>query len=408
MKAIYRFTPFISVAILMLGTGLFGTLIPLKLKIDNHSDFIIGGLGSIYYFGMLLGSISVLKFLNKVGPSRTFIIAALVLAIVTIIPGFQSNLILWSVSRFIGGYCLAWLYIVVESWVLNISNNKNRGKNLAIYMIVLYLGQSGGQLFLGVTNIDTITPFVLAVVLTVFSIVPITIIKGTMPHIKIPDALGFAKLYKISPRGMIGCIVSGLVLASLYSLLPVYFKDNGYDVKTVATMMSVLIAGGVLLQYPFGLISDHFDRRIVMILLCVGGIVMSGAIILADYFGLKNEILICALIFLFGGITFSIYPISLSHTCDHVDNNYVVEATQGMLLAYGIGCVLGPVSISLATWAFGPNGLFYSVIIDLLFMVIFMMMRIRASNKAIAIGGEYVGSTPHVELVIGTDSEEKQ
>lgn len=407
MKALYRFTPFLSLGILMLATGLFNTLIPLKLKVDDYSDFVIGGLGSLYYFGMFLGSISILKFLNKVGPSKTFIFATLSLAIVTIIPGFQTNLALWGVARLIGGYSLAWLYVVVESWVLNISNNANRGKNLAIYMIVLYLGQSGGQLFLGVTDISTIMPFVIAASLTVLSIVPITVIRGTMPHIQIPDAIGFKKLYKISPTGIMGCIVSGVVLASVYSLLPVYFKDNGYDIKVVATLMSVVIAGGVLLQYPFGLISDRVDRRIMLILLCFAGIVMSFAMIFASYLPVRSDALLFVLTFLFGGLTFSIYPISLNHTCDYIDSKYVVEATQGMLLAYGIGSFLGPVSISLTMSFLGPNGLFYSFIVTLLFMIIFMIIRMRASNKAIGVGGGYVGSTPHVELTNKVNSEEE-
>lgn len=393
-----RYAPIISLAILMLAMGLFNTLVPLRLETFDYSEFAIGSVGSVYYLGMFIGSLSVLKFLDRVGPSKTFIISTLTLSFVTMMSGFEDDLILWVVTRFIAGYSLAWIYVVVESWVLRVSNSNNRGKNLAIYMIVLYLGQSGGQLFLSFTGISTIIPFVFASVLGLISIGPIIAVKDVMPSIKIPDALGFFNLYKISPTGILGCVLSGLLLGSIYSLLPLYFKETGYDVSSVATFMSLVIAGGVVMQYPFGLLADCFDRRIVLILLCAAGIVASGLMIAIDYFTAQHEIMAVVLVFVFGGIIFSIYPTSLNHTCDYVDGSYIVEVTQGMMLAYGVGSALGPVSVSLAMKYFGPDGIFYSFIFSLILMIIFMSIRMVTSEKAVGVGGEYVGSPPHVEF----------
>jgi len=400
-----RYAPIISIAILMLAMGLFNTLVPLRLEALNYSEFAIGFVGSIYYLGMFIGSMSVLKFLDSVGPSKTFILSTLILSFVTIMPGFDDDLILWIVTRFIAGFSLAWVYVVVESWVLRVSNRNNRGKNLAIYMIVLYLGQSGGQLFLGITDILTIVPFILASVLGLIAIGPIISVKDAMPSIKIPNALGFFNLYKISPTGILGCVLSGLLLGSIYSLLPLYFKETGYDITSVATLMSLVIAGGVVMQYPFGLLADCMDRRIVLIILCAAGIVVSGLMIAIDYFTAQHEILAFVLVFIFGGITFSIYPTSLNHTCDYVDSNYVVEVTQGMMLAYGAGSSLGPVSISLTMKYFGPDGIFYSFIFSLIVMIIFMSIRMIASNKSVGVGGEYIGSPPHVEFDNNTQSK---
>lgn len=387
----YRITPFISMAILMLGAGLFNTLVPLKLKAEGYSEFIIGSIGSIYYLGMFVGSISVLRFLGKVGPSKVFILSTLVLSFVTLIPGLKLNIVIWSIARFIGGYGLAWLYIVVESWLLNTSTKHNRGHYLAIYMIVLYVGQAAGQLFLKFTGIYDITPFVLASAMTLGAIVPLLLVRDTMPNIAIPQPMGFFKLYKISPTGIIGCMVSGVLLATIYSLLPVYLKESDYNTGEVATLMSIAITGGVVLQYPFGVISDKIDRRLVLISLSTLGILISLAMVGINYFDLREESLIATLMFVFGGITFSLYPISLNHTCDYIEHSYIVEATQGMLLAYGAGSVLGPVSISLIMGKVGADGIFYSFIIAFGVMLSFMLVRMFLSRKSIAArGGRFI------------------
>lgn len=384
---LHRATPFISMTILMLGAGLFNTLVPLKLQVEGYSEFIIGTIGSIYYLGMFVGSINVLKFLGKVGPSKVFILSTLVLSFVTLIPGLKLNLIVWCISRFVGGYSLAWLYIVVESWLLNSSTKSNRGQYLAIYMIVLYVGQAAGQLFLKVTGISGVTPFVLASALILGASIPMILVKNPMPSIGIPESMGLMQLYKISPTGIIGCMVSGVLLASIYSLLPVYLKESNYTTGEVATMMATAITGGVVLQYPFGVISDKIDRRLVLMLLSVLGVLISFAMVGITYFSLKGDILISILMFVFGGITFSLYPISLNHTCDYVENSYVVEVTQGMMLSYGAGSVIGPITISLIMGKVGPSGIFYSFALAFCVMLLFMFTRMFLSRKRIAAHG---------------------
>ncbi|MCH9753489.1 MAG: hypothetical protein K0T99_01140 [Alphaproteobacteria bacterium] len=138
------------------------------------------------------------------------------------------------------------------------------------------------------------------------------------------------------------------------------------------------------------------------------GVMVSGLMICIDYFTSIHSMLAFVLVFVFGGVTFSIYPMSLNHTCDYVDNDYIVEVTQGMMLAYGFGSAVGPVSVSLTMQYFGPNGIFYTFIVSLLLMIIFMIIRIIASDKAVGVGGGYIGSAPHVEVEQNTEHSSKE
>ena len=49
-----------------------------------------------------------------------------------------------------GGIATAGLYIVIESWILSTTTNKNRGSSLALYMVALYVAQAAGQWFLNI------------------------------------------------------------------------------------------------------------------------------------------------------------------------------------------------------------------------------------------------------------------
>ncbi len=375
--------PLFSTAFLMLGNGLYNTLIPLRLKAEGDLDVVIGIITSVFYLGMFIGSFNLSTVITRIGHIRAFAAFAAVLAISTIITGMKQNVSLWMVTRFIGGYSLAGLYITIESWMLNMSTNKTRGKYLALYMIILYGGQAGGQLFLNVSEYSTIMPFCIATILTMTAIVPISIMISSAPQIEEPQALNFKELYRISPTGVIGCVLSGVLLASIYGLLPVYFRNMGFNINDVAILMSLTIFGGVILQYPFGHLSDIIDRRLVLIGLCVVSFVSCIFMILFMQFFERQLMIFGVITFIFGGLLFSMYPISMTHACDYVKPNHIVEATQGMLLAYGIGSVIGPTTIAYFMKSFKNQGLFVSFACVVSCFAVYSIIRVIKSKKAI-------------------------
>ena len=386
--------PLVSACLLMLGNGLYNTLVSLRLKTSGESDVLIGLLTSVYYLGMFIGSFNLSSVITRIGHIRSFAAFAAVLAVSTIVTGMKQDILLWVITRFIGGYSLAGLYITIESWLLNMSSKSTRGKYVALYMITLYGGQAGGQFFLSITDYQSILPFCWATILTMVAIVPISMMVSSGPQIEEPQALGFKELYKVSPTGIIGCIASGILIASIYGLLPVYFKNMGFSIDNVATLIAVTIFGGVVLQYPLGYISDIIDRRIVLISLCALGVIMCIAMVASSYFLQQNVLPLAIIAFVFGGLVFSIYPICMSHTCDFIKPNNIIEATQGMLLAYGIGSVLGPIVISYFMGLGGPQGLFISFAIAILIFGIFVTLRVLRSKKTIEATPERFVSDP--------------
>ena len=363
--------PLVSLAILMLGNGLFTTLLTVRMQLEQISTWYIGVIQGAYYAGMVLGSFFCDRFIVRVGHIRAFAAFASVATVVSIAQGMYVNPILWIMFRVIMGYCIAGLYIVIESWLLAGTTLSTRGRVLAIYMMALYSGQGLGQFFLDFSDPKTLIPFCLVAILTALSVVPVTSTYEKSPQLDSHETINFLKIYKLSPSGVMGCFCAGLILGAIYGLLPLFAKQIGYGLSDIALMMGLAIFGGMLLQYPIGHLSDVFGRRGVILVVVIATLAMSLGIIVLD----THRWLLFAGIFIFGGLTFTLYPLCISLVCDHIDGEDFVSIAGGLLLAYGIGATIGPMIAPALINQWGPNGLFIYFMFICIFLIGFILWR---------------------------------
>lgn len=333
-------TPTFSFISVCIGSALLTTIVPIRLQMVNVPELTIGIISSAFYAGMILGSFKIERIVSRIGHIRGYAAFAAMLALITLVQGMYFQAIAWFFLRLITGYCMAGIFIVIESWFLASGSKEYRGRLLALYMTTMYAAQAGGQFLLYVGDIRSLELFCLIAILFCLSIVPLALTRMQSPYVHEPSALKLRELYKISPTGMMGAFSAGIILGSLYSLLPLYTLEVGYKVSDIGTTMGLLILGGMTLQYPMGKISDLFDRRKMLIILSASIGIGSIFMLLFSYIYTKLFFIGCTL---FGGIVFILYPLSISHTCDHVDHKDVVAATQGQLLSYGLGATIGPI-----------------------------------------------------------------
>lgn len=371
----------VSTCLFMLGNGLTNTAINLKINTeDNESSLMVGIITSIYFLGMLLSAFKVSSLILKIGHIRAYSSFAAVFAVSMLVPILSDNIYLLMGMRLLSGYCIGVLYITIESWLLTISTLKDRGKYLSFYIISGYGGYSLSQVLLKYTDYDTAHPLCLSAIFVCLSIIPITIAGHKSLEYEKKSVLGLKDLFKSSPTGMIGCLISGMIGAAIYGLIPIYYDDLHYSDLKIGNFMAATILGGMLLQYPLGLLSDQLDRRFVLIGICAASFCIALVIMLQRLVGAQNDTSIVILLFVFGGVAFSIYPISMSHACDVLDQEHLVEATQGLMLAYGVGSVLGPVTSSFFMRYIGPTGLFVSFLVYNTILTLFFLYRIFLST----------------------------
>jgi MFS family permease len=347
--------PLSSLILMMMASGFSNTFVSIRLELEGHSLESIGIVTSSLYFGVLIGSIWIDRFISKTGHCRSFILFGLVLTASTLLLAVWKDLWAWALLRFIGGICMAGVFVVIESWFLIESGPKKRGMALSIYLAFLYAAVSLGQFLLDFSDPMGQIPFFIAALFLLLSLVPISLHRGKEPKIESAPPFTLKELIRLSPLGFIGALISGIVLAVVYGLVPIYANQIGMDVEEIASLMAVLVFGGFLLQLPLGKLADLTNRKNVLITV---SILASGISFLIGSTELHGSFLYLSAI-CFGGFAFALYPLSMAHACERVKEEAIVGATGGLVLAYGIGAVVGPLIAPITMELWGPGGLFY-------------------------------------------------
>ncbi|MEQ9606596.1 MAG: MFS transporter [Kiloniellaceae bacterium] len=345
----------LSVALLLMGNGLQGTLLPVRANLEAFSATDIGILGSAYFLGFASGCLYGPRLIRRAGHIRTFAALVAIASCVVLVHSLFLNAYLWWLLRAMTGFCFAVLYMVIESWLNEKSTNDTRGFVFSLYTIINLTVITIGQLMLGLDRPENFQLFILASILVSLAAVPVALTKAEAPAPLQSVKIRVGHLYRLSPVGVVGCLAVGLANGSFWALAPVFAQNKGADSWGVAIFMSVAVIAGALGQWPLGRLSDKMDRRRVIIGAACGAAVAGILFVLwAPPWG--DGLL--ALAFLFGLFAFPLYGLSVAHMNDYVEADGYVEAASGLLLVFALGAVIGPIVASTLTSYFGADALF--------------------------------------------------
>ncbi len=346
----------VAILMLMLGAGFLTTLIGVRLQASGVDPLLIGVVVTSYFVGLTIGSLQAPAVVKRVGHIRAFAAFVSLLSASTLAYAIAQSPLFWTGLRFIDGCCIAGVYVCLESWLNDQAEGDARGAVLAGYMIALYTGQGLGQLLLNVSDEAPSIPFVVASIFISLAVLPVSLTRKKGPVLGESNPLPIRTLYSISPLGIVGAAVTGVMLGAFYGLGGVYARELGLPVSATAWFMTSVILGGVALQWPLGRLSDRFDRRPVIISVFAGTVAAAFGLALA---GPQSGGLVLAA--LFGGFSFALYPLCVAHTNDHVLPGQRVGASGGLVLVYSLGSACGPLIGSGMMSLAGPSGLFLGI-----------------------------------------------
>jgi MFS family permease len=341
--------------VLMLGAGLQSTLLGLRATLEGFPTLVTGLIMSCYYVGYVSGTVIAPPLLRQIGHIRVFAALAAIAAVAILVQGCFVNPWAWGAMRLISGVCFAGIYVVAESWLNDRASRANRGRLLAVYMLVLYVGLGAAQFLLILSNPNTPTPFMLVSVLISLAMVPIVVSAQQMPERAVPGKVRLRDLYRDTPLGVVAIIVSGLVSSIIFSMGPVYARLSGLQTHNIATFMAVSILSAVITQYPIGRLSDRMDRRTVIAGICTFAMLVAVAIVA---FPALPHAAFLALSALFSGFALTLYSLSVSHVNDKLEPTQMVAASSALLLLNGSAAAIGPVLAGSLMSAFGPPAYF--------------------------------------------------
>ncbi|WP_318509796.1 MFS transporter [Photobacterium leiognathi] len=360
------FVPVAGLTVFAIASGYLMSLIPLSLGNFNIDSSYASWLASIYYVGLLVGSMMIEPIIAKIGHRVAFItFLSLLAATVVVLPIFPNKEV-WLFARLVAGMAVAGIFVVVESWLLIGDNQKERSKRLGFYMTSLYGGTTIGQLAVGVFGVKGFIPFMVVMALLLIAILPPLLVKQGQPSNDAHQVLSFKQITRLSKPAIIGCMTSGVVMGSIYGLMPLALKQSSLSTNQVGVLMASIILGGMVIQPIISKISVKMSKTLLLALMSLVGVFAMGITHLSSDF----TVLVTALALL-GMSSFALYPIAITLACDNLDSSYIVAATQVMLFSYSIGSALGPIGAN--TFMAQTNGLMDFFFIVLLATAIYML-----------------------------------
>jgi MFS family permease len=337
---------FFPISALLLGTGLFvastgllGTILALQADALGYSSTTTGTVMAAYFVGFVVGTYFCPKVVRRAGHVRAFSAFAACAAAAVLLHPLLIGVIAWSVLRFVTGLCVVGLYMVIESWLNERSANESRGRVFAIYQVIALLSLALGQYLILFDEGSGTTPYLLAGALFSLGLVPIVLTRVKEPAPITTVRLDPKALWNASPLGVAGTLIAALANGAFFALGPVFAQNVGMSTPQIALFMSLVLLGGMALQWPIGHLSDFLDRRMVIMGVSVGGALFASLAALTTG---HSALLFFAFVFLYGGATFSLYPLCVAHSNDKVAPEDFVKTAGGLLLIYGIGAAAGP------------------------------------------------------------------
>src|SRR5262249_5084994 len=138
-----------------------------------------------------------------------------------------------------------------------------------------------------------------------------------------------------------------------FSFLPVYAVGAGVSAETGALWLSTFVLGNVILQWPIGWMADHFDRRVVL----AGCTLISALLVVVLSLVSAQSLLIIAVIGLWGGLSFAIYPVGLALLGQQFRDVDMARANTAFSMLYIMGGLVGRPLAGGAMDAMGDPGL---------------------------------------------------
>ena len=366
--------PLASTALIMLGSGFLGSLLPLRFSAMGLSDGVIGLIATAEALGFLTGCLYAHRVIAPVGLERAYATFASLKSVAILGLYFAESVPALAVLRFLIGVNAAGLAIIVESWLNALVPNAQRGRVLTIYVLVYGLFFGVGQLFSQRLDVSGPQLLFIAGIATTLALVPMVAIDVRAPVLPRRVTLEILKALRTSPVSVTACLLNGLILTAFTTVGPLFGVRIGFDQQRTVLLMACVSLGGLFLQWPIGYFSDKVDRLHALIGLGVGIVAVAAPLVWADH---RMPFALLALLFgVFGGLAESLYAVGVAHANDRAVATDYVALSSTLLFVWALGSTIGPTVGTYAIQLISPNAFFVYVIALTLGFTLFAVWRL--------------------------------
>ncbi len=351
--------------------SLYTPLLSLILEARGASSTLIGALAMIASAGIIIGSFAVPRLMRHL-EGRSLLLGGVVFEIVLIFALMSTqSIVAWFVIRFLGGLVGSVLFVVTETWMIEITPREHHGRVMGFYNTTLALSFALGPLILSVTGTQGTMPFLVGIGLMVLAGLPVLWAGRYAPASSGKPGFGVVSFAFVAPLLALACFVVAFMELATTSLIPIYGLRVGMTESSATLMLFFGAAGGALLQFPIGWAADHFDPRKVLVACALAGLVCAAA----WPFSVGVPFLLWTTLFLWWGLFAGVYTVAMILAGQWFSGVELATAMAAFGVFWGVGAFVGPMVGGASMDLWNPYGLPLTLVIVAGFFVVFSLLR---------------------------------
>lgn len=337
---IVRLSMLFCMACFAITLGLTYPLLALILEKQGYNEASIGISAAMAPLGILLSSALVPRFTRRIGVSTCMILGLLASAICLFLLYAWQNYYAWLGFRLLLGIAINVSFIIGEAWVNETAKEKHRAKTISIYMTVLALAFCVGPLVISLVGVKGFVPFAIGIALPIMAVIPVIYYRKCYPDF--PQGKHAVSIWDFIPQApalLFAVLMVTTMDQSMLSLLSLYGLAKGLPQSQAVLLVTYLVLGTVILQFPIGMLADRLANRRLATFGCAVLATLGFALI---PFSMDSAWIYVPLITFSGGIGFAIYTLSMIELGQRFSGALLLSGTACFSLIWGIGGLTAP------------------------------------------------------------------
>lgn len=384
-----------------ISVGINAVVFPTTLESYGASTAVIGLVLAVEFLSVFVINFGLSRMLKFGGSYAWMLLSTLIRLPAIALLAYVTEIPWWIGLIFLHGIGNILLGILLQTWINGLPFARARGFTMALFGTSISLGLACGPVIMQYTEAlhwlldpaiaagdrwlaeyaglqiaagiapDTRAFLYLSALLSTLSVVPVVLGRLFAPTYNIERHGSVREAIARAPAIMFAVGLCGVTILGLQSFITLYGMKNGLDLTTASLLLSSFMLGSIVLEIPLAWISDHFDRRYVMIALTMVSLVAATFLPIAIYEPWQARILL----FVWGGVAGGLYSVCLALLGERFHGEELVTANAAFGVMDAVGGMIGIFGIGLAMHVFELDGLPYVIMFASLAYFTFALTR---------------------------------
>jgi MFS family permease len=362
-----------TVTVGALAQGVLYPLLSFILERQGTSPGLIGLSAAMTPLGFIVASAFTPTLAQRLGGARLAILCSILTALTLAGIAWTQDVWAWMPLRFLLGFFSKPPYVIAETWLISITPAPRRGRIMGLYSSIVSGGFAIGPLSLGLVGTEGWPPFIVAIMALLLCGLILLAVVPRLPEIAHEgEAVSVGGFFTLAPLLLFAVFAAAAFEQTLISLYAVYGAALGSSESRIASLIACFIAGDAAMQILLGRMADRFGSTRTMLFCDLAS--LAGCLLLSSLF---DSWLIWPLVFVWGGVSFGIYTMTLIQLGERFTGQALIAGNAAFAFVWGTGGIVGSPATGLAMQLIGHQGLPSSLGLLCCVLAVFLMAERR-------------------------------